>query len=85
VRAGRQGAVEEFCTLVAEFRGLVHEHVRIEDQYFYDMARRQLLPEDIAPLERAFASLDEAMHGPAIRQQARQALETAGLPPAVAR
>jgi hemerythrin-like domain-containing protein len=82
VRAGQPGAAGELGTLVSEFADLVHEHVRIEDEYFYEMAGRQLLPEDHAPLERAFASLDESIRGPAIRQQARDALAAAGpVPP----
>jgi hemerythrin-like domain-containing protein len=85
VRARREGAADELRTLAAEFRDLVHEHVRIEDEYFYEMARRQLLPEDLAPLERAFASLDEAVQGPAIRRRAREILDTAGPAPPASR
>lgn len=79
VRAEREDAVAELQTMVAEFRGLIHEHVRIEDEYFYQMAQRQLLPEDIEPLERAFAAIDESVGGPTIRAFAREVLESAGL------
>jgi hemerythrin-like domain-containing protein len=79
VRGGQPGAAAELGTLAREFGDLVHEHVRIEDHYFYEMASRQLLPEDHEPLERAFAALDESVRGPAIRRQAREALAAAGV------
>lgn len=76
VRANRTGAVDELRTLISEFACLVHEHIRIEDEYFYEMAKRQLLPGDEEALERAFASLDTSIGGPAIRENARRVLAT---------
>jgi len=83
VRANRAGAVDELRTLVAEFGGLVNEHVRIEDEYFYEMAKRQLSADDEASLGRAFAALDESIGGNAIRAAARKALRDVGIPPPV--
>lgn len=74
-RAGGRDAEEEFVAVARDFGELVREHVRIEDRYFYEVARDLLRPDDQPRLDAALARVEKAVGGPAIREHSRQVLE----------
>jgi hemerythrin-like domain-containing protein len=80
-RSGGRQATASLATLAREFGELIREHVRIEDEYFYALARRQLQPGDLDTLAGAFAAMDRAIGGAAIREEARRALGRPTKPP----
>ena len=73
-RSGGREAAASLAMLAREFGELIREHVRIEDGYFYDLARGQLQPGDVDALADAFTAIDRAIGGGAIREEARRAL-----------
>ena len=76
-RLGDREVVRQLRADVQEFVGLVREHIRIEDGYFYEIAARHLQPADGEWLAARFAQVDATVDGDAIRTAGRLAASRA--------
>ena len=78
VRAGQRDALRQLTADLREFVALVHEHIRIEDDYFYRVAREHLQPADVERIGVEFQRLEQAVDGTAIRARCERVLRDAG-------
>jgi len=56
-------ARHDFVVWARDYVGLVREHIRIEDQYFYSLAAETLQPADDATLKARFERIERVSQG----------------------
>ena len=61
---GDASAREELCVTVEAFVGLLREHMRIEEQYFYQLADQMVEPDDHDRLSARFREIDRRADAP---------------------
>jgi len=60
---GDSSARRDFVIWARDYSGLVREHIRIEDQYFYSLASQALKPADDEALQARFARIEGSIRG----------------------
>lgn len=72
---GEASAGRDVVTWARDYAGLVREHIRIEDQYFYSLASRALRPEDDEALRARFSRIESSMAGRGERARCGELLD----------
>ena len=73
--SGDAQARREFQVWVRDYVGLVREHIRIEDEYFYSLAQGALEAADDATLRARFDRIDRATNPPEEAARCRALVE----------
>lgn len=73
--SGDAAARRDFAVWVRDYVGLVREHIRIEDQYFYSLAEDTLQPADDEALRQRFDKIDRTANPPEERARCRSLLD----------
>lgn len=73
--SGEPSARYDFLMWARDYVGLVREHIRIEDQYFYSLAAETLHPDDDATLKERFARIERVSQGSGEMERCRSLRE----------